>query len=84
MKVLEPSPPPARSGRDGGRGRRDGGRGGVAVSVAVVVLKAKATLNVVKAVKIVHVAASMTNHVANVLHLVKIVHVVSSIQSSTP
>ena len=28
IEGLEPSPPPARSGRDGGRGRRDGGRGG--------------------------------------------------------
>ena len=48
------------------------------VVMAVVVLKVKATSNVVKAVMIVHVVASMTNHVANVQHLVaKSVHVVN-------
>ncbi len=70
MKVLEPSPPPARGSRDGGgRGRgRDGGRGGRGGFGGGRRFEGEATLNVVKAVMIVHVVASMTNHVANVLH----------------
>ena len=60
----------------------DGGGRSMAVVVAVVVdgggrggfgggrrLKARATSSVVKAVKIVHVVALMTNHVVNVQHL---------------
>jgi superfamily II DNA/RNA helicase len=80
IEGLEPSPPPARSGRD---------VMAVVVVVAVVmavvvvlvvvvVLKARAISNVVKAVMIVHVVASMINHVVSVHHsVVKIVHVAS-------